>query len=258
MKRLVMSLAVASSAGLIGCGGGEVVVEAQLAGQLAGEGAAAPMALEELEIRLLPYDRDQIFDSLTAAYAEPQPPIPDSLLQLQESVASTQAEWQEAENAWSIARDSLQQLSQTMEGLDRSSARYQLLFEDFAALEQREQALRSQMDDAFARFTAFQEQFANRSQEVRAQREQWADQAFGSIDSVITARLEALGHEELTDTTNAAGIAPFEVPPGQWWVHARYDLPYQQLYWNIPVEVSGGDSLLIQLTPETAETRSTM
>lgn len=258
MRRLVMLLAVASNAVLIGCSGGEVVVEAQLAGQLAGNGAAGPAPLGDLVVRLLPYDRDQIFDSLATAYPDPQPPIPDSLQQIRQAVAQAQTEWQRAQDAWNVARDSLQNLSNAMEGLSRSSAEYRLMFADFGELESREQSLRNQMDEAFARFTALQEEFANGSEQVRLRREQWADEAFSSIETVISTRLEELDREELADTTGTAGLAPFEVPPGRWWVHARYDLPYEELYWNIPIEVARGDSVRIQLTQENAQVRPNM
>ena len=43
--------------------------------------------------------------------------------------------------------------------------------------------------------------------------------------------------------------------PGEWWVHARHDLPFQELYWNIPITVERGDPLPVQLTEATAQMR---
>ena len=35
----------------------------------------------------------------------------------------------------------------------------------------------------------------------------------------------------------------------------RHDLPYTELYWNIPVEVQRGEPVQVKLTRETAEIR---
>jgi hypothetical protein len=40
---------------------------------------------------------------------------------------------------------------------------------------------------------------------------------------------------------------------GNWWIHARYDLPYAELYWNVPIEKDG--EVQLQLTRENAEVR---
>src|SRR5690606_11809838 len=88
MRRLVLLLA----AGFVvsaGCGG-EIVVQAQLEG----EDGAEPLTLASLPVRVLPYDRDALFDSLAAAYPVPEPTIPDSVMQLREQMLAAQAEWQ--------------------------------------------------------------------------------------------------------------------------------------------------------------------
>src|SRR5690606_10139473 len=94
MRRLVLLLA-AGTAVSAGCGG-DVVVQAQLEGA----DGAEPTLLADLPVRLLPYDRDALFDSLEAAYPEPEPAVPDSVLQLREQMLAAQAEWQENEARW--------------------------------------------------------------------------------------------------------------------------------------------------------------
>jgi hypothetical protein len=44
---------------------------------------------------------------------------------------------------------------------------------------------------------------------------------------------------------------------GQWWVNARYDRQFDELYWNVPVQVDG-DSLMVELTESNAEVRQKM
>ncbi|MGH7477423.1 MAG: hypothetical protein ACRELD_14240 [Longimicrobiales bacterium] len=259
MRRFVLLLATATAAlSTAACGGGAIDVVAQLE-QTSPEGQQDTVALSELPVWLLPYDRDAIFDSLQAAYPEPEPEIPDSILEIQDQIASAQQEWQDAETSWATARDSLQRLSQRLQNMNRGSAQYRVLFNDFGTLEDREGRARQQMEEAFARFTGLQTRLNNVSAEIRARRETWGDRAFEQVDSIMLARAEDLGREEFADTTNSAGVAQFRgVPTGQWWVYSRYELPYNELYWNLPIQVEGGDPVRVLLNRETAELRTTL
>ncbi len=60
------------------------------------------------------------------------------------------------------------------------------------------------------------------------------------------------------DTTDASGIANLELPPGEWWVHARQELPMQILYWNIRVTVVRGDPIHLLLNRANAQERPNM
>jgi predicted nucleic acid-binding Zn-ribbon protein len=259
MNRLLLLLVTVSGAGILGaCGGGQVVVQAENTATAA-ENSGGAVALENLTIRLLPYDRDAIFDSLQAAYPEPEPQIPDSLLKLQEAISQAQQEWKAAESRWSEVRDSLQKIAKTLEGMSRAQSQYVVLYRDFQELEPQEQQLKRQMDAAFSRFDQLQKSFVAQAEETRMRQEAWADQAFADVDLVILAKLKELKRPELADTTDATGIARFDkVKPGKWWVVARYPLPYRELYWNVPVEVKRGEPVRIKLTPENAEVRRTL
>ncbi|NIR45769.1 MAG: hypothetical protein GWN51_14595 [Gemmatimonadetes bacterium] len=48
------------------------------------------------------------------------------------------------------------------------------------------------------------------------------------------------------------------VESGQWWVNARYDRQFDELYWNVPIEVSSGETVQVELTEENAEVRQQM
>ena len=75
------------------CGGGQVVgtVEMEVPNP-DGEGMVVrPIA--DTEVELIPFNRDLIFDSLTAAFATPEPEIPADLLEAQEAIAAAQEEW---------------------------------------------------------------------------------------------------------------------------------------------------------------------
>lgn len=253
MRRTTLLTAALASAVLAACGGSEVVVETAIEQETA-EGTTEAVPLSGLEVQILPFDRDEVFDSLSQAYPQPEPPIPDSILQLQQAIAEAQDEWQTAEARWNTVRDSLQRLSQQLQGLSRASGEYQVLYRDFVDLEDEETQLRRRSEEAFREFTGLQTQFASSAEEIRLLRAEWGDEAFKDVDMVFEAKLEESGRDMVVDTTNAAGIASVQVPAGQWWVHTRYELPFSELYWNVPVTVEG-DSTHLRLTRENAQVR---
>lgn len=253
MRRTTLAAAAAASVLLTACGGADLVVEATIEQETA-EGTTEAVALSGQEVHILPFDRDVVFDSLSDAYGEPEPPIPDSILQLQSAIAEAQDEWQTAESRWNTVRDSLRQLSESMEGLSPASGEYRLLFQDFNDLEGQVGQLERRSEAAFERFTGLQARFAASAEEVRLLRENWGDEAFKDVDAAFEAKLEESGRDMVVDTTNAAGIVRVKVPAGEWWVHSRYELPFSELYWNVAVTVEG-DSTRIQLTRDNAQVR---
>jgi hypothetical protein len=240
------------AAGLIVLGActGQVTVQAQLEGE---DGATTP--LRELEVMALPYDRDAIFDSLEAASGTPAPQVPDSLVELQAEIAAAQSEYSEAESRWGEARDSAKTLTEALGPMNPASATYRLMHRDFLEQEIRIRDTERTRDRAFDHFTALRDRFTQSAQEYSVRREAWGEDAFAPVDSIIMVRLDQLGREVAADTTDANGIAVFALKTGQWWIHARYELPFDELYWNEPVTVARGEPTVVQLTRATAEVR---
>jgi hypothetical protein len=253
MKRTLVLLPAAFLV-LAACSEPKVAVQATLPNVQTNE----PAPLARLPIRLLPYDRDAIFDSLASVSEEPEPAIPQEILERQRAVQAAQAEWQTATDRWGEARDRLKTLSDQLQQMQqrgqRNTPEYRQRFQQFGTLEREETAAQQARDQAFARFTSLQEAVIRQGDSIRAVREAWADRAFQDYDRVVEARLKTTRREELADTTDASGLATLRAPKGQWWVYARYQLPYSELYWNIPVSVDG-DSVLVQLTPDNAQER---
>ncbi len=254
MKRFLVLVAILAPITAAGCGDPLVVAEAAIADEASGE----RLALGDLPIRLLPYDRDAIFDSLEAAHPTPEPPIPPEILAQQQQVQDAQTEWREAEERWSTVRDSLRILSEELTRMQnqgmRGTPQYAQAFERFGTLETAERQVNQQMDQAFARFDSLQQQTLAVADSVRVVRDMWADEAFAAFGQVVQQKLNESGREEIADTTNAQGVATFRAPSGRWWVYGRYTLPYEELYWNVPIEVTG-DSTHIEITRENAEVR---
>ncbi|HUE77981.1 MAG TPA: hypothetical protein VMM83_08575 [Longimicrobiales bacterium] len=257
MRRGVLILAAAvAAATMSACGGGDVAVVVALDGESAGAQDAGTVALGNLPVRLLPYDRDAIFDSLIEAYPEPEPQLPDTVAALQERVQLRYGEWQEAERRWGMLRDSLQSLVRRMEGMDQSSGDYFVAFQAFGEMEGEVEELETRSSDAFEEFTTLQSRLSQESREVELARLAWEEEAFAPVDSIILARYEETGLEEMADTTDAQGLARFNgVSPGQWWLHARYERQFDELYWNEPIEVTRGEELVVRLSGENAEVR---
>lgn len=251
MKRGVLTLALTGAALMAACGGTEVVVQGQLEGA---DGQA--VALRDMPIRILPYDRDAIFDSLASAYAEPEPQIPPDLLALQDSIARAQTEYQTATARWNTGRDSLQRMNQRLAQMSRASGEYVVLFRQVNTLFDDVAQAERTMNQAFERMQSLQGRFTSRAQELRLARDQWADAAYNDFDRVVAVRLRELRREPQADTLDANGVTRVRgLRGGEWWISAHYDLPFEELYWNIPVTVGRGEPVNVQLTRQNAEVR---
>lgn len=240
---------------LSACGPTQVVVTAEISRDEADPGSEV-RALGDLEIRMVPFDRDVIFDSLTNAAERPEPAIPDSVLSAQSAVAATQQTWRDTEARWNTLRDTLQTLSATLESMSPAQAQYRLLFRDFQDLDAELGRTERARDRAFTDFTSLQEASMAAAEEIRLIREQWADEAFAEVSLVMAGRLQSSRLDVLYDTTDASGVASgFEAKAGEWWVSARYELPYTELYWNVPVTVVRGEPIQVRLTRANATRR---
>ncbi len=239
---------------LSACGPTQVVVTAEIA-QNDQSQDAEPRALGDLEIRLFPYDRDAIFDSLTAVAARPEPPIPDSVLAAQNQVAESQQTWRDAEARWNTLRDTLRTLSDELDQMNRQQGQYRVLYNEFQDMEDEYADVEDERDAAFEAFTSLQGASLAAAQEIRLLRETWADEAYAEVGVAMTAHERASGLQVLADTTDANGIAEFEADAGDYWVTARYELPYTELYWNISITVVRGEPLQVRLMRDNASSR---
>ena len=248
-------LALLATALLSACGPTQVVVTAEIGAEDPSQGAE-PRALGDLEIRMFPYDRDAIFDSLTAAATTPEPAIPDSVVDAQNQVAAAQQAWRDMEARWNVLRDTLQTLTEELDQLSRGQAQYRVLFLDFQELDEEYARVERQRDATFENFTSLQSASVAAAEESRLLREQWTDEAFADVGAAMVLHERASGLLTLYDTTDASGIADgFEAGAGDYWITARYELPYTELYWNVPVTVVRGEPAQFRLTRENATVR---
>jgi hypothetical protein len=131
-----------------------------------------------------------------------------------------------------------------------------VVFNEVSDLFDQEAAAQRQMNQSFDRFQGLQDRYSTRAQEIRLAREQWEDAAYNDFERVVALRLRELRMEPAADTLDANGVARVRgLRSGDWWITARYDLPFEELYWNIPITVGRGDQVQVQLTRQTAEVR---
>jgi hypothetical protein len=237
------------------CGPAQVVVTAEVAmNNPEGEGMVTN-PVPDMEVQLLPFNRDQVFDSLTRAHETPEPEIPQALLDAREEVARAQGRWQQATSRWNTLRDTLTKLNDTMGQYSRGEARYVALFREWQEFDSQLGRVERQMNQAFEEFSELQKATIRQSDSIRILKENWADEAFADVGEVFLEK--AQGRESVVDTTDANGVARnnLKVKPGDYWVYARYELAYTELYWNVPIHVERGEPNQITLTRNNAEER---
>ena len=239
------------------CGPAEVVVSMEIEVPNPDGGGTMQLSLSDIEVQLLPFDRDAVFDSLTQAYSSLEPSVLPELIAAREAVQTAQGEWDAAQRRWSLVRDTLQALSGALEQYSRGEAQYLLLYREFQDFDSQLSGVERQMNQAFARFDSLQRGTIRSSDSVRILQENWADDAFADVGTIFRDKQSAAGLDVAVDTTDATGVARgnFRVRPGQYWVVARYPLTYTELYWNVPVTVERGDPVQVTLTGANAEER---
>lgn len=254
-KTLPCVLALVLAAGA--CGPVEVIVQMEIEVDDPTSGAPVAQPLSDIEVRLYPFDRDAVFDSLSRAYPTPEPAVPPELEAARAEVQAAQAQWDEAQRRWAILRDTLQKITGTLEGLPRSSADYVMLFREYNDFDAEYSQVERQVERTFARFDSLQQGTIRSSDSIRILQENWADEAFADVGDVFRAKQLESGLEIYTDTTDASGIARnnLRVRPGQYWVNARYELTYTELYWNVQINAERGDPLQVRLSRDNAEER---
>jgi len=250
---LSLSLLVAASA----CGPAEVVVTMEIdVANPDGEGMVT-RPLSDIEVQLLPYDRDAVFDSMANAFGTPEPLLPEELIAERGRVQEAQQEWQNNQNRWNLIRDTLQKLTTALEQYNRGEATYVVLFREWNDFDGELGNVERQMNRSFENFTSLQEGTIEASNTIRMVRDNWGDEAFAGAGEIFLAKLRTSGLDAVADTTDASGIARqhLKVKPGQYWIYARYELTYTELYWNIPVDIIRGDPVQVPLSRANAEER---
>jgi DNA repair ATPase RecN len=257
MRRRTLPLAMGLLLAVTACGPAQVVVTIQQTVKNPDGSGTAERPIPNVEVQLLPFDRDQVFDSLQKAFPTQEPPIPQELLTARDQVSQAQDKWQSATARWNTLRDTLEKITTTMKKYSRGESRYIALYRQFQDFDAELSKVDKEMKSSFARYDSLQKATIHQSDSIRVLRNAWADSAFASVDSVFAIKLQASGLQAAVDTTDANGVASkhLQVKPGKYWVTARFDLPYTELYWNVPIEVKRGKPVQVLLNNKNAKER---
>jgi len=211
---------------------------------------------KDIPVEFLPYDRDSIFDALAAKASTPEPQVPEDLKQQKRQVADLNQQWHQAEDAWGTKRDSLEKLSDRLQGMDRRDPNYLPLYKAFNALDGQVNQLQARKNRLFAQFDSLQKLTIQRSDSMKAVTQNWSSEAFAAYTDIVDSLLKARGKKVQADTTGESGFAAATIKGDHWYAYARYELPFEELYWNVRIDTVRGDTL--KLTRENAEVRLKM
>lgn len=211
---------------------------------------------KDVPVEFLPYDRDSIFDALTAKASTPEPQVPEDLKQQERQVRDLNSQWRSAENEWQDRRDSLKALSDRLQSMDRRDPKYLALYKQFNAMDNHVTALKRSKETLFARFDSLQKLTIQRTDSMKAVTQNWEQDAFANYEQIVDSLLKARGKKVQADTTDANGYAATTIKGGPWYAYARYELPFEELYWNVRIDTVKGDTL--RLTRENAQVRLKM
>lgn len=247
MPRPIQPLFLVLPLVLAACGKPQVSVQAELTG--AASSAATPIA--DLPVRLIPYDRDAILDSLTRAAGEPEPVLPVDLDGLRDSLSAAQVAWRAEEARLHAIEDTIPTLVIPVGA--EPAARERMLLRT-RRLDQEQREVKQRLAVLQARIAAFSRAIGGAVDSVRVARQRWSETVLKDFDRIAEEKIRAAGRTGAVDTTGHSGTALLRVDEGRWWVYARYALPDAELYWNVPVEVTGKTTRVL-LSDANAERR---
>lgn len=209
--------------------------ERPLAIRAAAEGG---VPLGGLEITILPVNPDALLDSLAAAAREPRPAFP----QLEAAMAAYRLRDRPAfgglDAAWRATRDSVSGLADSLRGKNRAAPAYREAYDRLRSLNDRLAQRQAERDRAIRSVIREDRELAQRAAQAADSLRRWERVAFASYPERLADAVARSGRDPHHVSTDTAGTARAEVPPGRWWIHARMphpQNPFQELYWNLPV-----------------------
>jgi hypothetical protein len=235
--RLTIVLLVGAAA----CGRAPVtIVHARL-------GPRQPLA--GLTIDVLPFDPDQLLDSLGAASGRRRPEFPtlqQILLHYHRPKAGATLDGPAA--AWLATRDSANVLGDSLRKLNRRAPSYPAAFERYRAIYQRMLERQRSSDGGRVAIPEEDRRLAERAASAADSLRAWEGVAYAPYPAVAKALAARLGRAPMSAETDSAGNASLTLAPGLWWLVARLpdaNNPFAELVWKIPVRAAAGRELVV-------------
>lgn len=208
-------------------------------------------ALEGLDVIALPYDAQDILDSLAAAAETPRPVfggLRDSLAAFRRRNPS---EFAAISQDWAQVRARVQRLADSLTRVGRDApgyrAAYARLRELYAGLVRQEVGL----EDALHDLTTDDRDLALRAARAADSLRRWERDAFAAYDSLAAVATSASGRSVVATTTDASGTAVLRLHRGRWWLVAHAPdprNPFAEFAWNVPISVTRLVPLVLPMT----------
>ena len=214
--------------------------------------------LENLHITALPFDPDDLLDSLAAASPTPRPDFGDLEAQLRDFRPTDDSAAKRAASPWLALRDTVTRLADSLNAADRRAPDYSAAYERFRTLYRRLSERTAERDAALRRLNGPDLQLARRAQTAADSLRAWEYDAFQAYPDVARQKVERLGRPAMETTTDSSGVAELALASGAWWIVARWPDPgdpFMEYYWNVPVHVNGWLPAAVPLHRTTAVRR---
>lgn len=188
------------------------------------------VALSNVNLDIIPYDIDQLYEELRAETRPGAPPEADSL----SALAKT---YQDACTAYRATSDSIETVRERATAIqDQTSEEYRRVFAQYQALVQRE-------EQRFEQCQGVTDIYTRVRNEYREARQAWEEEAWPP-ERFTEAESLRIGEKPVqTVETNQQGVATVTVPNGEWWILGTAPVPgsiSQQYRWNERVMAGGG------------------
>ncbi len=194
------------------------------------------------EVVALPFDPGAILDSLATNSDDPAPSFEALETALFAFEASDDSALAAINRPWQALRDSVADLSETLQAMDRTDPAYAVAYEAFRVLYAQFTRRTAERGRAVTDLDGNAVALARWAQAAADTLRTWERSVFGPYDSLAATSLMRTGRDAHAIPLDVDGQAHLELEPGAWWLIVRVadtDNPFLEYYWNVPVIVNG-------------------
>lgn len=214
--------------------------------------------LSGVQIAAVPFDPEAILDSLAVNTADPQPTFAVLEAELFAFEPSDDEALAAINEPWLALRDSVADLSESLQAMDRAGAAYAAAYERFRTQYAAFTLRTAQRDRELSTLDGNAVELARWAQAAADTLRTWERRVYAPYDSLASAALAASGKEAHALTTDAQGTVHVTLEPGTWWLVVRRadtENPFLEYYWNARVRVNGLVPTVFPLTERHARRR---
>lgn len=199
------------------------------------------IALADVEITALPFDRDAIRDSLASASQVPRPQFRDLETELAAYEFPDLSDLDQTLSPWQAIHDSVRHLADSLNGAGPdSSEQYARVYGRLRDQYQRLAQSTVQRDAAMREIVGDDKDLAMRVTAAADSLRAWESAALASYPDLADSAIARSGRTIHSAKTDEGGLVDFTLAPGRWWFIARWPdpaNPFREHYWNVGVRV---------------------